>query len=231
MVKNLENRTEISLKRIKLLLFNTESFVDKSQKRFLPFIMIIIYVFLAWFLVWLGYFDGFLLSIIYMMSSYNAFSFLNENKSEEINYLLLPAAMKEKIIAHIIKSIATPTIMLMIVIPTIILTQGLINMRAGESSLSYMPVFEMLAVNNFLIGVLLQAVYGFAALSFRKQTMLKGLILVLPIFSIVLSVKTLLNKEGLMEGIIAFLFNIILLCLTILVWIANYSKLKKREII
>jgi hypothetical protein len=221
---------KISLKRIRLLLFNTESFVGQTQKRVIPFTMLLLPVFLAWFLVWLDYFDGFLLSIMYMMTSYIAFLPLNENKGKEINYLMFPASTAEKIIAHIIQAIAIPTIMLMITIPAVILIQGLINLRAGESMLSYMPVFEMVTVNNFFIGFLLQAMFGFACLTFRKWTMIKGLMVVLPIICIILAVKTLLNKEGLMEGIIVYLFNGILLCLTVLVWIANYYKLKKREI-
>ena len=220
----------ISLKRIGIVLRKDTNLVNKKQRRMAILMMMTMPVLLAWFFVWLDYFNGFILSLIYMATSLTIFDSLNRDKDKEIDYLLLPASTAEKIIAHIIQAIAVPTMMLMITIPAAILTQGVINLRAGETMLSYMPVLGMLEANNFFIGFLLQAMFGFTALTFRKQAMFKGLIAILPIICIIVSAKTLLDKEGLMDGIIAVLFNIILLCLTILGWKMNYNKLKKREI-
>ena len=231
MFKSSENMNEISLKRIGFLLFNTESFEGKYQKRVMFLLsMVLIPIFLAWFLVWLDFFDGFIIFMVYMMTSYTTFASLNTDKSKEINYLLLPASTKEKIIAHIIQAVSVPTVILAVTVPAIVLMQGVINLRAGGDMLSYMPVFEALTVTNFLIGLLLQAMFGFAALVFRKIAMIKGLLLVLPILCIVVSAKVLLEMGGIMNGIVLCLFNAILLFLTVSIWILNYYKLKKREI-
>jgi hypothetical protein len=204
--------------------------VNKKQRRIAILIMMTMPVLLAWFFVWLDYYTENLVYLLYAMMPYLFFDALNRDKSIEIDYLLLPASTAEKMIARIFQSIAIPTMMWSITIPAAILTQGVINLRAGETMLSYMPVLELLTVNNLLVGLFLQTVFGFASLTFRKQTMLKGFIIILPFLFIIISINVLLNQEGLMDGIIAVLFNIILLCLTILGWKINYNKLKKREI-
>jgi hypothetical protein len=116
--------------------------------------------------------------------------------------------------------------MLALVVPATIFIQALANLHAGQTAMSYMPVFEILTVNNFLAGLFLQSVYGFAGLSFRKNGLLYGLIICLPIICTIVVVKHLFN----IEVIGMFVFNGILLGLTLLGWVSIHYKLKKREI-
>jgi hypothetical protein len=184
-------------------------------------------VFLAVFWVWLDGVYGNIIWIMYFIVSFNLFYFLNTDKNRAAHYLLLPASTTEKIIAHLIQAIGIPTAILIITLPAMIFFQGMINLHAGESMLSYMPVLKELTVNNFLVALLLQAVSGFSVLVFKKMTGIKTIIVITAVFVVV---RIFLKIEGIMEGITIFLFNGILLCLTIGVWIANHYKLRKIEV-
>ena len=224
--------SEISLYRVKhLLLMQTErreNGINLSRWILYP-IFIVLFVGLASFTVWLDFYEN-LIWLMYFMISYAFFSMLNRDKGYETDYLLHPASVKEKIIVHIILAIGLPTIMLAVVIPAIILIQGWANLNAGHDFLSYMPVLKILTVANFFKGLLLQALIGFFCLTFRKHTFIYSLIAFLPFVAVITSVEVLLANYSLNTKAVLFLFNGILLCLTVFVWIANYYKLKKREI-
>ena len=237
MIKFLGKRNgtdKLSWYRIRCLLSMQTTGGRNVSKWILYPMMMAVFLGVALFFVWLDppkEIFGNMIWLIYMMTSLNLLSFLNKDKSREIEFLVLPASTKEKIIAHLIQAISVPTMMLAITIPAIILVQGLVNLNAGQTFLSCMPVIEVLTVGNFILGLFLQSIFGFSVLAFRKWAMIKGLFIGLPVLCIVVSINALLTKsESNIKEILIFLFNGILLILTIFVWIANYYKLKKREI-
>ena len=222
--------SEISLSRTKYLLSMHPKGNDSVSKWILYPILMVVLLGVALFFVWLGFYTN-MIWIMYFIVSFSLLSFLNKDKSQEIHYLLLPASVKEKMIAQIIPAIGIPTMILAFLIPAIIFFQGLANLNAGQSFLSYMPVFEALTIGDFFMGFLLQPLAVFSTLTFRKLTEIKGLVVCLLAICIVISINVLLTKsESNIKEILTFLFNGILLILTIFIWIANYYKLKKREI-
>ena len=224
---------KISWYRIKLLLMMADNAAGKKQRRLTPLLMFALPVFLAGYFVWLDLVPMLyenMIIIMYFTMPCIIFSFWTADKTKTENYLLLPASTAEKLIAFIIQSVGVSTMIFAIAIPAVILMQGVINLRAGETMLSYMPVLEALTANVLLTGLFLQAIGGFAALVFRKWVTLKGMILVFPFWCIIIIVQFVLKSEGIMNGIALCLFNAILLFLTVSVWILNYYRLKKREI-
>ena len=202
----------------------------KTQKRMTPLIFAVMPLLCAVFFIWLnpvGLYNT-LIYIIYMPMSYFLF-YSKMGKGGATNYVLLPASTTEKIIAHLIQAIGIPTLMLAIMIPTMVLLQGLINLRAGQTMMSYIPVFEALTLNNFLAGLLIQAIGGFAALVFRKRGGIMPIFLSYPFFIIALLISD-FRLKGMINETEILLINVVFLCLTIGVWIANYYKLKKIEI-
>ncbi|MCL2132187.1 MAG: hypothetical protein FWH36_07045 [Lentimicrobiaceae bacterium] len=189
----------------------------------------------ATFFVWLDPSKeilGNMIWMMYMMTSYALLSFLNTDKSQEIHYLLLPASAKEKIIAHIIQAIGTPTAMLALIVSAIIFIQGMVNIKAGQTMTSYMPIFEVLTVGNLLAGLFSQALFCFSILAFRKWAMIKGMLVGFLVLCVIILVKALVTELEIawIEKILTFVLNGILLLSTVFIWIANYYKLKKREI-
>ena len=228
--------SKISWYRIKLVWRIWEN-NSAGGKRITPYIVRLCFLFivglslLAGFFVWLDppiYIYDNQIYFLYMFMSCFIFS-SNMGKERITSYLLLPASTTEKIIAHLIQAIGIPTLMLAILIPETVLLQGLVNLRAGQSMMSYMPVLETLTLNNFLAGLLMQAVCGFSALTFRKIPRVIHLFVAYP-FLVIAFVINMLKREGEISGTVLLLINGISLCLTILVWIANYYRLKKREI-
>jgi len=221
---------KISLYRIKLLCGVRENSGTKTKKRITPLIFAVMSLLSAGFFVWLnpvGLYNT-LIYFSYMPVSYILFSpNIGENKTA--NYLLLPASAMEKIIAHLILAIGIPTLILAVTIPAIVLFQGMINLRAGQTAMSYMPVLEVLTLNNFLAGLLMQAVGGFAVLTFRRMAGIKALILGYP-FIVIVFVVNMLKREGTINETEILLINGVFVCLIIGIWIINYYKLKKIEI-
>jgi len=224
--------SEVSLSRIKKLLKLQTAGGGSALKKIFRSILVFLFVGagVALFFVWLDMpreINGNLIWLTYLMTSYAIFPvFLNKDKSQAISYLLLPASTKEKIIALIIWAIGLPTMMLFFIIPTIILFQGLINLNAGQDFLSYMPVFEVLTLGHFLAGLLSQALFGFLALVYRKWGLVKVLLFFFSVFCIIVTSGVLMDTLKISKIVI---YGVLLL-LIILIWLANYYKLKKREI-
>jgi len=224
--------SDISLIRIKnLLKLLTAGGIFRGSKWRIPFFFIV-FVVLGMFLALLNFaIDSSpvtTFSTMYIIFSFNFFNALNTEKGREIEFLLFPASTKEKIIAHLIYAISFSTIVCAFTILGMILLQGLVNIRAGQDFLSYMPVLKALTLTTFLAVLLIQALFGFVALVYRKWGLIKVLLFVFLLPFIIIPVAILLKEFEIHVNRIVG--NGILLVSTVLFWIVNYYKLKKREI-
>ena len=166
--------------------------------------------------------------IMCMLFSNHFFNALNTDKGREIEFLIFPASAKEKMIAHFIFAISFATIICAFTFFGMILLQGWVNIRAGQDFLSYMPVLKALTLATFLAGLLAQAFFSFFALVYKKWRLIKMLLFgFFFLCIIILAVVLVRNLEINLKIIVG---NGILLVSTVLFWIINYYKLKKREI-
>ena len=224
--------SDISLIRIKnLLKLLTAGGIFRGSKWRIPFFFIV-FVVLGMFLALLNFaIDSSpvtTFSTMYIIFSFNFFNALNTEKGREIEFLLFPASTKEKIIAHLIYAISFSTIVCAFTILGMILLQGLVNIRAGQDFLSYMPVLKALTLATFLAGLLAQAFFFFFALVYKKWRLIKMLLFGFFFLCIIISAIVLVRNLEINLKIIVG--NGILLVSTVLFWIINYYKLKKREI-
>jgi hypothetical protein len=225
--------SEISLKRVKnLLKLQTAGGKYSDTKWRIPFFFIVFAVG-GMFLALLHFAmvpSSFVIpfSTMCMIFSFNFFNVLNTEKGREIAFLVFPASTKEKIIAHLIYAISFSTIICAFTFSGMVLLQGWVNLRAGQDFLSYMPILKALTLATFFAGLLAQAFFCFFALVYRKwiliKTLLFGFFLLCMIIAAVVLVKDLEINIKRIVG------NGILLLSIVLFWVANYYKLKNREI-